>query len=129
MPAIDFVQIDEGSARLRADAGKLRNALDGRSKTALIVEQAGKPVGRGVSPEAALHPPSEGAWATCDYGTFFGNGVNSHNYYDPFGFHQGAVIAMCDGSVMLMPESMPREIIVALLSRDGSEIITASDWQ
>ncbi len=103
--------------------------VDGLSKTALVCEQAGKPNGYGSDPEAATHPPSEGAWATCDYGSFWGNGINTHNFRDPFGFHGGAVVALCDGSVTLLPETMSTEIMVSLFSRDGNEIVAATDWQ
>jgi prepilin-type N-terminal cleavage/methylation domain-containing protein len=123
------VQPDQHSAWLRTRIAKLRNVPDGFSKSALLVEQAGKPLGLGSSQDAPEHAPSEGAWATCDVGSFWGNGVNTHNYRDPFGFHRGAILAFCDGAVMLVTESMPKEIMVSLLSRDGNEIVSAADWQ
>ena len=128
-PVIRDVPLDERSARVRAQAGTLRKIVDGLSKTALLVEQAGKPVGLGADPNAAGHPPSEGAWATCDYGSFYGSGVNFHNFRDPFGFHRGAMVAMADGAVAVLPEGIPREIMVALFSRDGGEIMNAGEWQ
>ena len=36
---------------------------------------------------------------------------------------------MCDGSVHLWMEGIALEIISALLSRDGGEIIDSQDWQ
>lgn len=129
IPSINTVPMDETSAWQRSKPSKLRSAKDGRSKTVLLVEQAGKPAGHGSHANANEHEPSEGAWATCDYGTFFANGVNTHNYYDPFGFHGGALAAMCDGAVVLLPESIPPEILVAIFSRDGNEIVGVHDWQ
>lgn len=116
-------------AHKRSLVGSLRHVRDGLSKSALLVEQAGKPQVHGRDPDAAVHASSEGAWATCDYGSFLGDGINWHNYRDPYGFHKGAVFAFCDGAVKLIPESLPREIMVALLTRDGNEIMDAADWQ
>ncbi len=117
-------------ARKRTLVGTLRNVRDGLSKSALLVEQAGKPQVYGQDdPDAALHAFSEGAWATCDYGSFLGDGINWHNYRDPYGFHRGAVFAFCDGAVKLVPESLPRQIMVSLLTRDGNEIVSPTDWQ
>lgn len=128
-PQIGRVIPSPFNAQQRGLSAKLGNIVDGLSKTALLVEQAGKPEGLGSDPDAATHPPEEGAWATCDFGTFFADGVNTHNYQDPFGFHGGALVAFSDGAVSLFPESLPTEIIIALLSRDGNEIVAASDWQ
>ncbi len=126
---IGDVPLAPESARNRVRPSALRKVHDGHSKTALLVEQAGKPAGLGSGNEASAHSPSEGAWATCDVGSFYGNPVNTYNYYDPFGFHSGAVIAMCDASVSLISESTSVRVIEALLSRDGNEIMSAEDWQ
>jgi len=117
------------TAELRSQPAKLRQIVDGFSKTALLVEQSGKPTALGSDAVDEDHPPMEGAWATCDYGSFYGHGINTHNYRDPFGFHGGAVTALCDGSVTVLAESIPREIMVSLFSRNGSEIIDTPDWQ
>jgi prepilin-type N-terminal cleavage/methylation domain-containing protein len=123
------IQPDEHTARLRARIGRLRNIADGLSKSALLVEQAGKPLGLGTNPQARNQAPVEGAWATCDYGSFWGEGVNTHNFRDPYGFHRGANFAFCDGAVMLIAETVSPRVMVALLSRDGNEIVDTSDWQ
>jgi prepilin-type processing-associated H-X9-DG protein len=47
----------------------------------------------------------------------------------PYGFHSGANVVMCDGSVHVWPEGIASEIVVALLSRDAGEIIDSPDWQ
>ncbi len=126
-PIVD-AEVGVAAAERRTLPGLLRKITDGLSKTALLSEQAGKPQGLGASLEAADHSPTEGAWATSDIGSFHGNPINFHNFYDPFGFHGGAVIAMADGSVSLLPEETPTPIIVALFSREGSEIISSQDW-
>jgi prepilin-type N-terminal cleavage/methylation domain-containing protein len=123
------IPLSPRSAALRTKPGSLRKVLDGLSKTALLVEQAGKPFGMGLDSSAPNHTPSEGAWATCDIGFFFGFPVNTHNYRDPFGFHNGAFVAMCDGSVSLISESAPSSVVVSILSRDGNEIVSSDDWQ
>lgn len=128
-PWITEVPLDEVNANLRVKSARLKKIRDGLSKTALLCEQAGKPRGHGTDPAARSHPPSEGAWATCDYGTFYGNGVNTHNYRDPFGFHAGAIITMCDGSAHLLSPSTAVEVLVAILSREGNEITSIEDWK
>ena len=113
----------------RAKSSALRKVLDGHSKTALLMEQAGKPLAMGTTTGATEHSPSEGAWATCDVGSFYGNPLNSTNFYDPYGFHQGAIMTLCDGSVAVLPQTTAVPVIEALLSRDGNEIMSAADWQ
>jgi prepilin-type N-terminal cleavage/methylation domain-containing protein len=120
---------DTRTAELRSLQSKLRYAVDGLSKTALLVEQAAKPTELGRQADDDPHPPMEGAWATCDYGMFHGSGINTNNYMDPFGFHGGATTALCDGSVIVLSEDIFREIMVSLFSRNGSEIVGTSDWQ
>ena len=119
-PIVSNGELDVVSVGYRNERAPLRRMLDGHSKTALLVEQAGKPLGMGNSPEAADHAPTEGAWATCDIGTFHGV-VNYHNFRDPFGFHGGAAMVMADGSVHLLPEETSKAIVLALMSRAGSE--------
>jgi prepilin-type N-terminal cleavage/methylation domain-containing protein len=128
-PWIAEVPLDIESATLRAKSARLKHIRDGLSKTILLAEQAGKPNGLGTNPSAPDHPPSEGAWATCDYGTFYGNGVNTHNYRDPFGFHQGAIVITADGAAHHLSMETATEVLVALLSREGSEITSDVDWK
>ena len=126
-PTVD-AELHPNDAMKRTQSATLRKISDGLSKTALIVEQAGKPLGMGTSLEADEHSPSEGAWATCDVGSFHGNPINTHNYFDPFGFHGGAVVAMADGSVTLLAQETATQILIAIYSRDGSEIMSSDDW-
>ena len=116
-------------AEIRTRRSQLRQVQDGLSKTALLVEQAGKPAALGELTKLYPHPPMEGAWATCDYGAFRGYGINTHNYKDPFGFHEGVVVTLCDGAALTLAADVDREIMVALFSRDGNEIIGRRDWE
>jgi hypothetical protein len=63
-----------------------------------------------------------------EYASFQANGVNGHNFQDPYGFHHGSMMAMCDGSVHMISEDVPAQVLRALLTRDGSEIVDPSDW-
>ena len=126
-PTVD-AELHPNDAMKRTRSATLRKITDGLSKTALIVEQAGKPLGQGSSLEASIHSPSEGAWATCDVSSFHGNPINTHNYFDPFGFHDGVVVAMADGSVTLLAEETAPQVLIAIYSRDGSEIMSSDDW-
>jgi prepilin-type processing-associated H-X9-DG protein len=121
--------IDRLSPKLRILPGHQKLIVDGLSQTAMIVEQAGKPVQFAASHLGTEIDPSEGAWGTCDFSSFYSNGVNRNNHSGPYGFHARANVAMCDGSVHFWPEEMALEVVVALLSRDASEIISAADWQ
>jgi prepilin-type N-terminal cleavage/methylation domain-containing protein/prepilin-type processing-associated H-X9-DG protein len=120
---------DRLSPKLRILPGMQKLILDGLSQTAMLVEQAGKPLKYSAGRVATEIEPSEGAWGTCDYSSFYSNGVNTNNHAGPYGFHAGANVAMCDGSVHLWPEQMAVEVVVALLSRDAAEIISPTDWQ
>jgi len=106
----------------------LRLVKDGLSNTALVVEQAGKPqvlqAGKRLDDDLR-----EGAWITAEYSSFFASGVNRDNRAGLYGFHAGAVVSMCDGSVHFWSADMNSQVIFALLSRDGSEIIAPTDWQ
>jgi prepilin-type processing-associated H-X9-DG protein len=121
--------LDHFAAELRARPGRYKFITDGLSHTALLVEQAGKPLKYGPQATATLVAPSEGVWGTCDLSSFYSDGVNQDNHTGPYGFHHGANVAMCDGSVHMWPAGMANEVIIALLSRDAGEIIDMRDWQ
>jgi prepilin-type processing-associated H-X9-DG protein len=121
--------IDRLSPKLRVLPGNQKLIVDGLSQTAMLVEQAGKPLQFTASRVATEIDPSEGAWGTCDFSSFYSDGVNRNNHSGPYGFHTGANVAMCDGSVHLWSEEMATEVVVALLSRDAAEIIGPADWQ
>ncbi|MFO0912186.1 MAG: DUF1559 domain-containing protein [Pirellulales bacterium] len=113
----------------RWQSGRLNQILDGMSRTALIVEQAGKPEHHGPSAPKDPFYFTEGAWITGEMASYYGAGINQYNYLNPFGFHHAAVVAMCDGSVHAWDEGMDIAVARALLSRDGGEIVSPEDWQ
>jgi len=108
---------------------RLKRVRDGLSHTVLLVEQAGKPEGYGPSRKRRSMEPTEGAWSTGDYSSFFGEGVNISNYTDPYGFHRNTNAALGDGAVVTLHSEISPSVLVALLSRDGNEIIGRSDWE
>jgi type II secretory pathway pseudopilin PulG len=124
-----LLPIDRFSPRLRILPGNRRLITDGLSNTALIVEQAGKPLDYGALGDAKIIEPSEGPWGTGDFSSFYADGINRHNHSGPYGFHLGANVAMGDGSVHLWAEGMAEEVVAALLSRDAAEIIAPADWR
>ena len=127
-PSITPVPLDARSAKLRNTCGSFRFVLDGLSHTALIIEQAGKPTGWEQGRKPIEYMPIEGAWMTCEYASYQANGINRHNFQDPYGFHSGAMVVLCDGSVDLLPAAMASPVLRALLSRDGNEIVGSDDW-
>ena len=126
-----FVNPDMYSAEIRKIPPTLKRARDGQSNTILIVEQAGKPARVNRQPNWVPDPmfePSEGAWVTAEFASFYGTGVNLDNYSGPFGFHRGVSVAMCDGSVHFLPEVIEPRVLFALLTREGNEIVSTNDW-
>jgi prepilin-type N-terminal cleavage/methylation domain-containing protein len=119
---------DRFRPELRVLPGNRKLATDGLSSTALVVEQAGKPLRYLANGVEKTGEPREGPWGTGDFSSFYADGVNHDNHAGPYGFHAGAHVAMCDGSVHLWAAGMAEEIIAALLSRDGAEIIAPGDW-
>ena len=116
--------------RRRALANPLRTITDGLSKTVLLTEQAGKPTRYTTLPPNDKDTTlSEGAWGTGEMGAFYAAGVNRDNLSGPYGFHSGANVALCDGSVLLLSDNVEFAVLAAMLSRDGGEIIDARDWQ
>jgi prepilin-type N-terminal cleavage/methylation domain-containing protein/prepilin-type processing-associated H-X9-DG protein len=117
--------------------------IDGLSKTTLILERAGLPdhyfdSGRAVEP----HDPPQfrtwgnvGLWAISaetllnhlqeQAGVPIVNGDNLHGLYS---FHPGGVqVAFADGSVQFLKETIDTKTLFALVTRDGGEILNASD--
>ena len=124
------VNPDEFSAEIRKTPSTLRRVRDGLSNTVLLVEQAGKPrrESRLTADEPVEEQPTEGAWITAEYGSFFATGVNQDNHSGPFGYHAGATVVMCDTSVHFWSEGMAQEVMIALLTREGNEIVSNADW-
>ncbi|MEM8944997.1 MAG: DUF1559 domain-containing protein [Planctomycetota bacterium] len=125
-----FTEVDRTNPQLRTKYGKLKMIEDGLANTALLVEQAGKPMlydENRIGEE--IDPPGEGAWATADFSSFYASGINRDNLKGIYSFHGGAIVAMCDASVHYFSADMEVEVVTALLSRNGDEIINANDWR
>ena len=119
---------DVFNAQIRTISSTLRRVRDGLSNTVLLVEQAGKPA-RLATFDISNPVPTEGAWITAEYSSFYASGVNQDNYAGPYSFHAGAMAVMCDGSVHFWSRNIEREVMMALLTRAGSEILDSGDWQ
>ncbi len=125
----DGFNVDRISPTLRITSGKFNMIADGLSRTALLAEQAGKPLHYDRTRLAEVVLPREGTWATAEFSSFYAAGVNRDNLTGIYGFHDGAIVVMCDGSAHLFSEEMEAEVVTALLSRNGDEIINAADWR
>ena len=135
-PEVSRVPPDEYSAQIRKLPATLRRVRDGLSNTVLLVEQAGKPKierHKGATQINDNQPlpefSNEGAWMTAEYATFSATGVNQNNHQGPYGYHTGAMVAMCDGSIHFWSRDMSEEVMRALLTREGSEIVSSDDWR
>ena len=129
METPDMAAADRHTPAMRSRPAFLAAVRDGLSNTVLMVEQAGKPDYFGSSAPTAPIEPSEGPWATCEEGSFSGDGVNLDNHHNPYGFHGAAHAVMCDTSVHRFSPEMAPAVLRALLTSDGREIITDDDWR
>lgn len=120
---------DRFSAELRRMTPLLAAVRDGLSNTIMLIEQAAKPDGFGPNLQNIDAAPTEGAWATGDYSSFFGEGINVANYTDPYAFHGAVTASFGDGSVVSISDEISPDVLIALLSRDGNEIVDRSDWE
>ena len=120
---------DRVDAQIRIRPALLRRIGDGLSQTTLLVEQAGKPLKYDELGHAQPVTPIEGAWATAEFASFYAPGINVDNQAGVYGFHEGAVVAMADASVHWFSSDMEVQILTALMTRDGDEIMDADDWQ
>ena len=129
-PEFSMVNPDSYSAEIRKIPSTFRRVRDGLSNTVLIVEQAGKPKREnrlGVPPIEAPGSATEGAWVTAEFASFAAK-VNQDNHAGPFGYHSGASVVLCDGSVHFWPSEISDRVMFALLTREGSEIVGSNDW-
>lgn len=140
---------------LKATAVKLAEVTDGLSNTLLLVESAGRPrlyqngrlIPDGTTPKtwsgtaSVTRPfPTGGVWASHNKGFLIdgaladGNtairpgtcSINCSNDNEVYSFHfGGAEMLMADGSVRFISASLPIDQLVALASRNGSEVISA----
>jgi prepilin-type N-terminal cleavage/methylation domain-containing protein len=120
---------DLRNPQLRTRRASLKAVTDGLSQTALLVEQAGKPLRYGPRRVSAYTSPAEGAWATAEFSSFYAAGINRDNLSGVYGFHSGAAAAMGDGSVHWLDAHLDPAVAAALLSREGDEIVDGRDWR
>jgi prepilin-type processing-associated H-X9-DG protein len=104
---------------------RLASIEDGLSNTLIVYEQAAKPLS--IIGQTREMPPLllVGAWLTSEAGQIErSNGINQDNYYQLYSDHPGlAHILMCDGAVRVVREGTPREVLNALVSRAGGEVV------
>ncbi len=130
-PGGDDVPKDLIAPLRRARPNRLRTITDGLSKTILLAEQAAKPTHYPLDVVQPRGPSTlnEGAWGTGEMAAYYAAGVNRDNLSGPYGFHSGANVAFCDGSVLLLSDDVEFAVLASMLTRDGDEIIDARDWQ
>ena len=102
---------------------------DGLSNTALLIEQAGKPDLFHYQNQMFGASLSEGAWATAESNSFRGEGPNKNNESEPYSFHGGITVSMCDTSVHGLDKSIDPAVLRALLSSSGGEIVSDLEWK
>ena len=140
---------------LKGTPVRLSEVTDGLSNTFLVVECAGRPDlyqnGRLVpdgtalktwsgSPSVTRPLPTGGVWASHNKGFVIdgsqpdGNtlirpgtcSINCSNDNEVYSFHAGgAMIVMADGSVRFVSKSIAIDLLVALASRNGQEVISS----
>ncbi|MGY8769032.1 MAG: DUF1559 domain-containing protein [Pirellulales bacterium] len=139
---------------LKKKAVRLAEVTDGLSNTILVLECAGRPslyqngrlVADGTTPKtwagssSVTRPfPTGGLWASHNKGFLIdgsqpdGNtairpgscAINCSNDNEVYSFHPGgAQILLADGSVRFLSETIPIEQLVAMVSRNGGEVIS-----
>ncbi len=105
---------------------RAKDVTDGLSNTTWLTECTGRGVDERGGQVDALH----GAWASGNNVTHIDNGINDETL--PEAWHNerirsdhpgGAQFAMCDGSVHFLSNSTDEEVIRALCSRNGEELL------
>tara|TARA_R110002073_G_scaffold60209_22_gene151304 strand:- start:8010 stop:9023 length:1014 start_codon:yes stop_codon:yes gene_type:complete len=154
LPASQQLHDPRNCGILKSTAVRLSDVIDGLSNTLLVVECAGRPelfqngrlVGDGASPKtwsgssSVTRPfPTGGVWAshnkgfTVDGALPDGNtairpgscSINCSNDNEVYSFHVGgAQTLVADGSVRFLTSSLPIDQLVALVSRNGHEVVT-----
>ena len=116
-------------AQARTMRASLVRVTDGLSNTALLIEQAGKPDIYHYRQHMMGGSSGEGAWATAESNSFLGEGPNKNNQSEPYSFHGGITVSMCDTSVHALDESIDPAVLRALLSSSGGEIVSDLEWK
>jgi len=111
----------------------LRDAVDGTSNTVLICEQAGLPTfffdGQQFVTEQDFS--YNGPWLSCGCSDYYGSErVNWRNWCGLFAYHpNGAQAAMVDGSVHFLDDNLASEVLAAILTREGGEVVDTKALQ
>jgi prepilin-type processing-associated H-X9-DG protein len=120
-----------------------KNISDGLSKTTLLLERAGLP-DRHFNNGATFEPhdpPRFRTWGNVGLWAISAETllnhvqiegimriVNGDNLHALYSFHPGgAQVAMADGSVQFMPESVDAESVLAMISREGGERVDLNE--
>lgn len=144
----DQKNLHPGAMHTRTVTRRLRTSdiADGTSQTLLVVEMADKPnqwqagkLGEDRS-EKPQNPALQGQWAapnwnhlrshSADGKTQFGPcAVNCSNQAGIYGFHDGgANVLFVDGSVRFLKAGMSQEMLIALVSIAGGEVLAPTDY-
>lgn len=125
---------------------RVPDIVDGTSQTLLVVEMADKPNnwrGRKLADDRSTKPQStslNGQWAapnwnhlrsySSDGTSAFGPcAVNCSNGASIYGFHDdGANVLFVDGSVRFLKAGLSQELLIALVSYSGGELLAPDDY-
>jgi prepilin-type N-terminal cleavage/methylation domain-containing protein/prepilin-type processing-associated H-X9-DG protein len=129
----------EGAFSMNHTRG-LAAIVDGTHNTILIAECAGRPqLWHGLK-EVPNQWLSGGSWAsrnllwsrgaTADGSAFFGScAINCTNDREVYGFHPGgAYVLFADGHARFVKDTINIRVFVRLVTRDGGEIVSSSDY-
>jgi prepilin-type N-terminal cleavage/methylation domain-containing protein/prepilin-type processing-associated H-X9-DG protein len=147
---------DHAMPQLLKVPARLHYIDDGLSNTILVFEQAGRPgvfrankaAGRAAT-EMMPYDSGEmnfpmlregsGVWCVSDSWAIeeqrvrwhaYGTALNNDNVNGIFSFHSsGANVLLGDGSVRFLRETVAPEVVIALLTRDGGEVIPGDAFQ
>ena len=147
---ISSTGLPSGSSRLPALLTEdllqpIREITDGTSQTALAHEQAGRPdyYLRGWARQPTANPTNPnwwGAWTSYQHFTYQGYSadglaagnacaINCSNSQGIYSFHAGgANVGFCDGSVRFVKEGVGVPTMLALLTRNGGEVVSADSY-
>jgi prepilin-type N-terminal cleavage/methylation domain-containing protein/prepilin-type processing-associated H-X9-DG protein len=126
---------------------RIADITDGTSQTVMVSEIAGRPTyyvtGHKIIPEGdpAFHPVYGAGWADWDNG-FQLHGASPDGLTSPgpcainctnnkgfYSFHPAGVNALfADGSVQFLREGLDIKVAAALVTRNGSEVVSAGDY-
>ncbi|MFO0897741.1 MAG: DUF1559 domain-containing protein [Pirellulales bacterium] len=128
--SLSFSELKIGPATTKM-WGRWSYVTDGLSNTVLVAEQAGRPHDYTFDRELRLELATlAGPWVWSDERSYLIGGsllryVNGSSAWGAYSFHpDGAHVGMCDGSVRFLSETTADEVFVALISREGGEVVS-----